>query len=123
MSLAALEGGGNVGRQHQSEGDDMVTRGQVGALVYIHLVLDILLVAGEVVSLGLIVDSPRLCPEHLSLPHQLHLDLLEGLLLGQVDQELPGDDLAWEVDPDGLVKLYEEILQSAHGEECLLCLP
>ena len=85
--------------------------------------LDILLVAGEVVSLSLIVDSPRLCPEHLSLPHQLHLDLLEGLLLGQVDQELPGDDLAWEVDPDGLVKLYEEILQSAHGEECLLCLP
>ena len=57
---------GNVGRQHQSEGDNVVTRGQVGALVHTHLVLHVLPRAGE-------VGSQSLCPDHLSLPHQLQL--------------------------------------------------
>ena len=64
---------GNVGRQHQSEGDNVVTRGQVGALVHTHLVLHVFPRAGEVVSQSLTVNSPCLGPEHLSLPHQLHV--------------------------------------------------
>ena len=88
------------------------------ALVNVDLQLHVLLRVVEGVGAGPVGVAPGLLPEHVPLPHQLHLDLLEGLLLTEVDHQLPADDVPGKVDWLRLVELDEKIPQSAH-----LCCP
>ena len=84
------------------------------ALVNIDLQLHVLLRVVEGVGAGPIGVAPGLLPEHVPLPHQLHLDLLEGLLLTEVDHQLAADDVPGKVDRLGLVEPDEKIPQTAH---------
>ena len=88
------------------------------ALVNNDLMLDVILRVVEGVGPRPVGVTPALLPEDVPLPHQLHLDLLEVLLLTEVDHQLAADDVPGEVDWLGLVELDEKIPQTAH-----LCCP
>ena len=86
----------------------------------VDLVLDIVLVVDIVDGLDPVLVAPLLCPVDLPLSHQLHLDLLELLGVGQVEDQLATDHIPREEDPGGPVEPDEEILQSAHNADWVL---
>ena len=92
----------------------MRSRVENSALVNNDLMLDVLLRVVESVGPRPVGVAPGLLPENVSLPHQLHLDLLEGLLLTEVDHQLAADDVPGKVDWLGLVEPDEKIPQTAH---------
>ena len=96
----------------------MSSRVENSALVNNDLMLDVLLGVVEGVGPRPVGVAPGLLPEYVPLPHQLHLDLLEVLLLAEVDHQLAADDVPGEVDRLGFVKLDEKISEAAHDCCC-----
>ena len=116
----SLEGGGQVGGENDTEGENMLTRGQTGPLLDDELLVEIFLGAPVVIrhsmrSRPAVAVSPGhrplLCPVNFPPPNYLQLDLPEVLLGAQVDDDPAPQFLPGEEDLERFLKLDIEVSQ------------
>ena len=95
------------------EWEDVHSGGEAGPVVEDDLLMDVsLVVAVEERSAVVIPVRAVLHPADLAPPHQLQPDAAELLLVGQLDTDLAGDDLAGEEDLERILKLNSKVCQS-----------